>query len=126
MRLPEVELEDTITDVIAAGPAKSGIAKGKIEVEIIFPSMDFSFLADLLSRSISIAINNRIIPPAILNEYNEIFRWFKIIFPIMKKNTKIRKANKVASMAILFLFSLILCNKVRKIATVPSGSITTK
>ena len=69
-----LELEDTITDVIAAGPAKSGIAKGKIEVEIILPSIDFSFLADLLSRSISIEINNRIIPPAILKEYNEIFK----------------------------------------------------
>ena len=44
MKLFKVELEDTITDVIAAGPAKSGIAKGNIEVEIIFPSMDFSFL----------------------------------------------------------------------------------
>ena len=37
-----------------------------------------------------------------------------------------RNAKKVASTAILFLFSFILCNKVKKIATVPNGSITTK
>ena len=54
-------LDDTITDVIAAGPAKSGIAKGKIEVDIILLCIDFSFLADLLSSSISIEINNKII-----------------------------------------------------------------
>ena len=44
----------------------------------------------------------------------------------MKKNTNTINANKVASTAILFLLFLILCNKVRKIATVPKGSITTK
>ena len=126
IKLPEVILDETITEVIAAGPANRGIAKGNIEVDIIFPSIDFSLRADLLSRSISIEINNRIIPPAILKEYNEIFKWFKIILPITKKNTSTKNANKVASIAILFLFSLILCNNVRKIATVPKGSITTK
>ena len=28
-------LDETITDVIAAGPAKIGIAKGKIDVDIV-------------------------------------------------------------------------------------------
>ena len=74
IKLPEVILDETITEVIAAGPANRGIAKGNIEVDIIFPSIDFSLRADLLSRSISIEINNRIIPPAILKEYNEIFK----------------------------------------------------
>ena len=45
---------------------------------------------------------------------------------MMKKNDKMINAKKVDSNAILFLFSFILCNKVKKIATVPNGSITTK
>ena len=77
-KLPEVVLEDTMTEVIAAGPAKRGIAKGKIEVEITLSFIDFSLRADLLSRSISIEINNKIIPPAILNEYKEIFKCSKM------------------------------------------------
>ena len=74
IKFPEVVLDETITEVIAAGPANRGIARGKIEVDMILPCIDFSFLADLLSRSISIEINNKIIPPAILKEYNEIFK----------------------------------------------------
>ena len=126
MKLPKVVLDDTTTEVIAAGPAKIGMAKGKIDEDIAPLCIDFSLRADRLSKSISIEINSKIIPPAILNEYNDIFRWFKITFPIMKKNTNAINANKVASTAILFLLLLILCNKERKIATVPKGSITTK
>ena len=121
-----VSLEDTITEVIAAGPANNGIAKGKTEVVIILLWIDFSFLADLLSNSISIEINNNIIPPAILKEYKFTLKWFKIDFPITRKKTNIKNAKKVASAAILYLFSFILCSKVRNIVAVPKGSITTK
>ena len=74
MKLPKVVLDDTITDVMAAGPAKIGMAKGKIDEDIAPLCIDFSLRADLLSKSISIEINSKIIPPAILNEYNDIFR----------------------------------------------------
>ena len=74
MKLPKVVLDDTITEVIAAGPAKIGMAKGKIDEDIVPLCMDFSLRADRLSKSISIEINSKIIPPAILNEYNDIFR----------------------------------------------------
>ena len=73
MKLPSILLlEETITDVIAAGPASKGIAKGNIEVVISFDAMDFSFRSDLLSNNISIDMRSNIIPPAILNEYKEI------------------------------------------------------
>ena len=123
---PDVALEETITEVIAAGPARRGIARGNTDVVIVFTWTDFSLRANLLSNNISIEINSRIIPPAILKEYKDIFKWFKIGFPTTRKNTNTKKAKKVASTAILFLFSVILCNKVRNIATVPNGSITTK
>ena len=74
IKLPKVVLDDTITEVIAAGPAKIGMAKGKIDEDIAPLCIDFSLRADLLSKSISIEINSKIIPPAILNEYNDIFR----------------------------------------------------
>ena len=122
----DVTLEETITEVIAAGPANRGIAKGNTDVVIVFDWIDFSLRADLLSNNISIEINSRIIPPAILKEYKDIFKWFNIGLPTIRKNTNIKNAKEVASTAILFLLSLILCNKVRNIATVPNGSITTK
>jgi len=126
IKFPDVELLETITEVMAAGPASRGIARGKTDVVIDFDETDFSLRADLLSNNISMAISNNIMPPAILNEYKEIFKWLIIDFPIIKKNNKIKNARKEASTAILYLFSLIFCNKVRNIATVPSGSITTK
>ena len=122
----DILLEETITEVIAAGPANNGIAKGNTEVIMFLSCKDFSFLADLLSNNISTAINNKIIPPAILKEYKDIFKWFKIDFPIIKKKTKTKNAKIVDSKAILYLLSLILGIKVKKIATVPNGSITTK
>ena len=67
-KFPALLLDETITDVMAAGPANNGIANGNNEVLIAFFWKDFSFLKDLLSRSISKEIINKITPPAILNE----------------------------------------------------------
>ena len=69
-----VALTDTITEVIAAGPASKGVAKGKIlslsDVKLVCSS----FLCCLLSKSISKAMINKIIPPAIVNAGKDIFR----------------------------------------------------
>ena len=67
-KFPLILLDETITDVIAAGPASKGIANGNNELFTAFFWKIFSFLEDLLSRSISKEIINKIIPPAILKE----------------------------------------------------------
>jgi hypothetical protein len=69
-----VELTETITDVIAAGPASKGVASGKIlslsDVKLTLSS----FLSCLLPKSISKAMINKIIPPAIVKAGNDIFK----------------------------------------------------
>ena len=67
-KLPVLFLDDTITDVMAAGPTNNGIANGNNEVFMAFFWEGFSFLKDLLSRSISKEIITKIIPLAILIE----------------------------------------------------------
>ena len=69
-----VALTETITEVIAAGPASRGVASGKIlslsDVKLMFSS----FLCCRLSNNISIEIKNKIIPPAIVKAGKDIFR----------------------------------------------------
>ena len=69
-----VALTATITEVIAAGPASNGVARGNTlnlsDVKLTFSS----FLWCLLSKSISKEIINKIIPPAIVKAGKEIFR----------------------------------------------------
>ena len=69
-----VAVTETMTDVIAAGPASKGVASGKIlslsDVKFVLSSL----LWCLLSKSISKAIINKIIPPAMVNAGKDIFR----------------------------------------------------
>ena len=69
-----VALTETITEVIAAGPASKGVASGKIlslsDVKLVLSSL----LWCRLSKSISKAIINKIIPPAIVNAGKDIFK----------------------------------------------------
>ena len=58
---------ETITEVIAAGPAIRGIAKGKTATFSELKFISYSFLCCRLSNNISIAIINKIIPPPIVN-----------------------------------------------------------
>ena len=57
---------ETITEVIPAGPAISGVAKGKTLTQSELYSRSSSFLCCLLSNNISIDIKNKITPPAIV------------------------------------------------------------
>ena len=74
VKLFPVAVTDTITEVIAAGPASKGVASGKIlslsDVKFVLSSL----LWCRLSKSISRAIINKIIPPAIVNAGKDIFR----------------------------------------------------
>ena len=74
VKLFPVAVTDTITEVIAAGPASKGVASGKMlslsDVKFVLSSL----LWCRLSKSISKAIINKIIPPAIVNAGKDIFR----------------------------------------------------
>ena len=88
-----------MTEVIAAGPERRGIANGNIAILLLTFSIFFSFLSCLLSKSISIEIINRIIPPAILKAPNDILRYANRKFPTSEKNIKIIVAVKTPSKA---------------------------
>ena len=97
----------TITDVIAAGPERIGIAKGKIDTFSLASFTICSFLCCLLLKSISKAIIKSINPPAILKEAKEILRYPRMNFPIKENAINITVAINIASIEVC-IFSLVV------------------
>jgi hypothetical protein len=74
VKLLPISETETITDVIAAGPAIMGVAKGNTLTFSELKSMSSSFLCCLLSNNISIEIINKMMPPPIVNAGKDIFK----------------------------------------------------
>ena len=108
----ELAFTKSKTEVKAAGPAINGMASGKIEISSKVFSLKTllalsSLLNLLLSKSISIEIINKIIPPAILREFIDTPIQLKKNLPPYAKIINTVKAIRDDLIAILNLWSLV-------------------